>query len=344
MRDALAALPFIALMCVGGNAHGQQNAPFSLEWSAPAGCGSGDEVRRRAEALLGGPIEPRLRHALSARGTVAEANGRFSLRLETVDDGLPGERNLESASCEELVSATALIIALAVDPKTVANRTGTNSAPASAPQPAAPPQPAVATPPSARAAPAPADATAAHRALRVTGYLDAGIAADLGALPGFAIGPSLAGAVGVERLRLRIGATYFAPRFADSPDATSHGTRGADVSLLVGALSGCYVLVQRTEVSACADFEGGALFASGSGFQQPRDATTAWYAAGASVDVVVALTGPLTLRAALGAMFPFGRSHIQFQENTGNVTDIRGLHQPFWVSGRGTLALGIAFW
>jgi hypothetical protein len=278
------------------------------------------------------------------QGTVTEANGGFSLRLETVDDGLPGERNLDSANCNELVSATALIVALAVDPKTVADRTGTNAAPANTPAPAATaPQRAVAAPATAGAAAEPADTTP-HRALRVTGYVDAGIVADLGALPGFAIGPVVSGALGIERFRLRVGASYFAPRFADSSDATSHGRRGADVSLLVGTLSGCYLLVQRTELSACADFEGGALFASGTGFQEPRDATIAWYAAGASVDVVIALTGRLTLRAGLGAMFPFGRSHVQFQENTGNVTDIHVLHQPSWVSGRGTLALGIAFW
>jgi hypothetical protein len=331
----------IALLHFSATALAQQSAPFSLEWASPVGCGSSDEVRRRAESLLGGPIEPRLRHALSARGTVTADNGHFSLQLDTVDDGLPGQRHLESASCDELVSATALIVALAVDPKTVASRTGTNAAneePATTPPAATAPPPAVASPP-ARAA-SPSGATS-QRALRVTGYLDAGIATDLGALPAFAIGPTLSGAVGIERLRLRLGATYFAPRFADSLDATSHGERGADVSLLVGTLSGCYVLVQRTEVSACADFEGGALFAAGTGFSEPRDATIAWYAAGASVDLLVALIGPLTLRAGLGAMFPFGRSHVQFQ---GDVGDIHVLHQPFWVSGRGTLALGIAFW
>jgi hypothetical protein len=141
-----------------------------------------------------------------------------------------------------------------------------------------------------------------------------------------------------------MGATYFAPRFADSPDATSHGTRGADVSLLVGALSGCYAFGQRTELAACADFEGGALFASGTGFQQLHDVTRAWYAAGVSAGIVVALTGPLTLRAGLGAMFPFGRSNVVFQENSGNVTNIESLHRPSWISGRGTLALGVAFW
>lgn len=275
---------------------------------------------------------------------MTEVNGRFSLRLATVDDGLPGERNLESANCDELVSATALIVALAVDPKTVANRTGTNAAPANTPAPAATRTPPAAGTPATAGAAEPVDRTP-RRALRVTGYVDAGIAADLGALPGgIAIGPVVSGALGIERFRLRVGASYFAPRFADSPDATSHGTRGADVSLLVGMLSGCYAIVQRTEVSACADFEGGALFASGTGFQEPRDATTAWYAAGASFDVVVALTGPLTLRAGLGAMFPFGRPHVQFQENTGNVTEIHVLTQPSWISGRGTVALGIAFW
>jgi hypothetical protein len=336
---AIASSLLLALIHVSGSVRAQEAAPFSIEWSAPVGCPSGDEVRRRAESLLGGPIEPRLRHELSARGTVTEANGRFSLHLQTVDDGLPGERNLESASCDELVSATALIVALAVDPKTVASRTGNRGPPANSPPPApvtAPPAVAVAPPP---ASGAPPPEVTSHRALRITGFVDAGIAADLGALPGFAIGPAVSGTLGIERVRLRLGATYFAPRFANWNDPMSQG-RGADVSLLVGALSACYVLVQHVEVSGCGDFEGGALFASGSGFQQSSDATIAWYAAGASVDVLVALTGALTLRVGLGAMFPFGRGNVQFEEN--RVPQV--LHQPNWVSGRGTLALGIAFW
>lgn len=302
-------------------------------------------MRRRAEELLGGSIESRLRHALDARASVVEENGRFSLRLDTVDDGVPGQRNLESASCDELASATALIVALAVDPS-VASRATTNTPnDVAATAPATPPPPApaaAATTPAGRESVSPPPAPRREK-VRIDGSVEAGVAADLGALPGFAVGPSLSGAIGIDRVRLRLGATYFAPRFADAQDATSHGSRGADVSLLVGTLSGCYAIVTRVQVSACGDFEAGALFAAGKGFQVPRDSTNPWLAAGASAEVTVGLAGPLTLRAGLGAMFPFGRSRVQSYETTANGTATNELHRPFWVSGRGTLALGLRF-
>src|SRR5260221_4610626 len=99
----------------------EEPARLSLPWSAPPGCPGGSAVRQRTESLLGGgPVEPRLSRSLSARGKVTSSSGRFELRLSTLDNGLAGERSIQGASCEELASAGALIIALAIDPQAVA--------------------------------------------------------------------------------------------------------------------------------------------------------------------------------------------------------------------------------
>ena len=85
-RRAATTLSLAALTLSGATLRAQPSAALSLEWSAPPGCGSSDDVRRRAEVLLGGPIEPRLSPHADAIGAVSEENGRFSLRLETVAD------------------------------------------------------------------------------------------------------------------------------------------------------------------------------------------------------------------------------------------------------------------
>jgi hypothetical protein len=342
-----------ALLLVESAAMAEKPALFTLDWTAPAGCPTGDDVRARAESLLGGPIEPRLVHALSAQGRVTSADGRSELHLETVDNGLRGERALQAATCEELASAAALIIALAVDPKTVAARSKDASATAAAASStpgAAPPTAAPApNPPAVPApvkAPAPTNAEKPERSSApVTGLVEGALALDWGALPGPSIGPSLSGGFALSRLRLRVGATYFAPRFAEAPPEPGAPTRGGDVSLLVLGLAGCYSLTPRAaELGVCADLEGGALLAVGRGFDHTNDAIKPWLGAGASVDLTVPISGPVALRVGIGAMVPFGRSPVRFQENTGGVTENHTIHQPFYVSGRAAVGVSFAFW
>jgi hypothetical protein len=190
---------------------------------------------------------------------------------------------------------------------------------------------------------APGHAETAH-VVRVLGRVQTELAAELGALPGFALGPSLAGVLGLDSVRLRLAATYFAPRFADGT-APGQSPRGADVSLLVAGISGCYAFTPTAaELAACAELEAGALFAAGTGFDQSNDATTPWVAAGGSVELDVRVAGPLSLRASVGALAPFGRSPVRFKENTGDVVDIHTIHHPWAVSGRAALGVGLSFW
>ena len=145
-----------------------QTGSFSLSWQAPAECPDETHVRRAVEQLLGeGPPPPA---HVSAHAVVEHtSSGHWNVRLTTVRDGAPGERVVESESCQSLADATALILALTIDPERVAARApGAASAPASSTvAPAAPsasaaaPAPASASPtapPAASPAPAPSAA------------------------------------------------------------------------------------------------------------------------------------------------------------------------------------------
>jgi hypothetical protein len=352
---AVAGLGFAVL--VSASAHAQRGSRFSLEWTAPAGCPDGDRVRQHAEALLGGPIEPRLSRPLGARGTVTRTGDSFALDLATIDGELRGERHLAAPTCQELAAAAALIVALAVDPKAVAARGNATESEGGATTPAAPPESATASnppPPAANAAPVPTSPVATNRAprtapgpgIRVMGFTEAALAGDVGTLPGPSIGPSLSGGVGLGRFRVRLGASYFVPRFAEAAPVVDKGTRGGDVSLFAVNLAGCYAVFtpRALELGVCAMVEGGALFAAGSGFDHSKDATTPWLGAGGSTEMTIPVTHALTVRVAVGAIAPFARSTVRFSENTGDVTQMRDIHRPGSVAGRAALGVGLAFW
>ncbi|MCB9601351.1 MAG: hypothetical protein H6720_13590 [Sandaracinus sp.] len=94
---------------------GPASADFT--WSAPEECPSEAMLRGEVERLLGGPIgddTPDVRARVSRRGE----SWRLRLRV-----GTEGERRLEARTCSLLAEATALIVALAIDPVRVVETT-----------------------------------------------------------------------------------------------------------------------------------------------------------------------------------------------------------------------------
>jgi hypothetical protein len=98
-----------------------QSRSFSIAWDAPAGCPDEAYVRASVEQLLagGGPVPAHV----DARARVERGAGeQWRVRLTTVREGATGERVVESGSCRSLADATALIVALTIDPERVAAR------------------------------------------------------------------------------------------------------------------------------------------------------------------------------------------------------------------------------
>ena len=111
--SAISAIPAIAALLVGRAALAA--SPAELDWQAPAGCPSRDEVLSQVSRLVAtAPTEP-----LVVRARVRGKGESFEVVIE-IQGFAHGVRKLRAHSCESLARATALIIALAIDPQAAA--------------------------------------------------------------------------------------------------------------------------------------------------------------------------------------------------------------------------------
>jgi hypothetical protein len=89
----------------------QPAAAIELNWSAPPGCPRQSDVRERIRKLAGAARSTD--NPLRADGNITQKeDGRFRLTLVVRSGELVGERNIESASCEDLAGAAAVALAL----------------------------------------------------------------------------------------------------------------------------------------------------------------------------------------------------------------------------------------
>jgi len=91
--------------------------PITLHWRAPTGCPEQAAVRRRVDELIAGAS---LGRPLVADVAVTGGDDRYHVDMRLTDEAGRGERRLDASTCEELAEATALIVALAYAPETVA--------------------------------------------------------------------------------------------------------------------------------------------------------------------------------------------------------------------------------
>lgn len=120
---------------------------FALKWKAPEGCPDTGAVEAEVVRLLGGSRARPARTIDVSAAVSRDDRGSWRVRLETPGDGGPRVRQLTGASCKALADATALILALMIDPDAV-----TAAPPASIttppPSTATPSLPAPSVPPS----------------------------------------------------------------------------------------------------------------------------------------------------------------------------------------------------
>src|SRR6185436_2212514 len=91
---------------------------FGLVWEAPSTCPSEVRLRADIEQILHGPIELRPGERLVVRADVTPArDGGWHVALETDNGRRTAKRSLDAASCEELANATALLVAILIDPE-----------------------------------------------------------------------------------------------------------------------------------------------------------------------------------------------------------------------------------
>lgn len=113
--------------------------PLALEltWRAPAGCPSAAEIEQRIRALL--PGDPSGEGVLQVDGEVVVVDGGVALSMRSTFAGHSEQRTLRAPSCGELGEATAVLLAIALEP----GRADELDAPPQPPIPTAPPDAAV---------------------------------------------------------------------------------------------------------------------------------------------------------------------------------------------------------
>lgn len=307
-------LALVALGIASASSRTLAASPLELTWNAPAACPASAAVYHDVESSL----SPTPAHRVVARADVTElAADRWSVRLTTEVDGVPGERSLEADSCASLASATALILAWTVDPAAAARRGDARESPLA-------PPPDVAAPP-------PANAREPFRGLvAASGRMDSGL------LPAAAAGADMTLGVSRGPVRAEVMGAYWFPQ-----DATGMigGTR---IQLWEGALRACVRALgaAKFEVWPCAG--AGIVHASSEGFglQPSYQVSRDWGTVGGDVAGSWAMIGPFVLRASVGFVAPLARPAFVLLDPKGEELP---LHRAAAVSLRASLGAGVRF-
>ena len=284
-----------ALLAMVGTVHAEETGTFNLDWQAPAGCPPRDDVQTEVARLLGGEIRIAQGKDIQARAVAVHAQ-TWSVAIETRVAGRRGRRSIEAASCQDLANATALILALMIDPEAVAAHTT---------QPLPPP-----------AEPGPTPEKKSWDMEYLVGLHGAGSS---GILPSFDAG--LGGGIGLAgpHWRTELRGTYGLRRDQKAAVSEVPGAYGR-FNFVAAALAGCFNLGSALAYGACVDAEVGMVSAKGFGINQGLPARTLWLALGAGVYAAVPLRPYLSLPVHLDMLAPLRRSEFVFKDEPGNVT------------------------
>ena len=332
----------VAIATLGVLAQAGEAPPIALQWMAPPEeCPDAAYVYGEIARLLGGEARATDSKVTAKAKIVHVKDGLWRVTLTTKttpsEGGAPseGSRTVEAESCRSLTDATALILALTINPERVAATAASSSSSSGSPLGsssalgsslvAAPSAPSastsvVASAPSATIVATPADSVSppissasASPSTTANGGPDAlasfvfGGALDTGTLPFVALGLGATNEARVDRLRLQaIG--FWSPKrratLANRPtaggdfDLYSLGAR-VGVSLLDPALS--------FELAPTLSLAWSRIRASGFGVDRPNDASIDSVALGPGGYAALRLTKPVFLRLQVEALFPLRR-------------------------------------
>lgn len=286
--------------------------PLELElvWRAPADCPTQAELERRLRELL--PGDPAGEGVLHVEGDVTIDAAGAHLSLASTFRGVTERRELTSTNCSELGEATAVWLAVALEPDASARPTAPKPAPTIVSPPPRDPTddtprldptpsldpiadpPRTTSPPTSTRDSPPATSPAPIRRARIPALglrIAAGL--ELGALPPPAGAVQLAALLLWRRARLEIHGTYLAPR--TRRDASGQGAR---LQLGAAGVRGCgRLFAGAVEFPLCAGAEAGAIRARAVGLGDTVT-TGPWAAAIASAGVARAW-GPVAIHFAV---------------------------------------------
>ncbi len=259
--------------------------PVHLEWVAPAGCPSREEILGVIERTVGASA---LRGAVDARVIVTQEEREFRAEVTVSASGATSTRSLAGESCRAIGDAVAFVIALAASP---------DANPPAPPRPAAPvPAPSIepaASPPAPR--------------LRRVAFIDASLFVDSGSLPSTGVGGEVGVGWNPAHLDLEIVGAFLA-----SQGATLASTRSQGANLWLAHLGAraCYELFdERLDVGPC--LGAGVEWITARGFgsvpDQPANATGDMVVGSLGVRAIGRLSSRVVLRLVAEATVPSTR-------------------------------------
>ncbi len=326
MRCELVAAFFALVTATGGNAHAIAGSA-DLAWNAPPECPTRDDVLAEVDRVLAGSHETRVLTAAHV-DVAATANGRWTAVLQIDSRDGQRRRQFDADTCVEIASATALILAVAVE----------NGAPPPAPAIAREEAPAAVS--ERRAPPEAVRSIAPARASQVIAAV-AGLVDD-GTMPGapatgmeIALGGSLAFSKG--HLRALAGLAVYPTQ------TTPAGSAGesAKVSLLAVSARACALIPRdRFEWGPCLGGEIESMNASGAGPAQtfqPASAHRVWGAATGGVHGSWNYSRLVTVFARAEGVFSLARTRFVLTPDNSIV------HEPARVAGRAALGIELRF-
>jgi len=319
---------------------------LALTWSAPEGCPTADDVRQDVGWLLGsGSVASTVRAAATV--VAVDADDSFDLNVTLDIDGVRHPRQLTAPNCADLGRATALLIAVLVDPVT-SGRQAIRAA-AAAPEPVQPPAtpmppvlrevpvppPQAETPTPAPEAPGPREPGPAAARWKGVGRL--GMGAAVGVLP--AAGFAIEGALGAQLrwFRAEAGVVYRTPR--QVPHPTAEDVDG-NFQMVSGTARACGVPGRPgLAIPLCLETEVGGIRGEGSGpaVQSPNPGWAPW--AGIGVSAALAWMRTPNLGFWIGAA-----GLASLVRPTFVVGDVPGpAHQPGPIVGRFSAGITLKF-
>lgn len=241
--------------------------------------------------------------SVEARASV-ENGARWSVSITTLHAGQAGRRSIEAASCQNLADATALVVALMIDPDAVAAHARDSGA---EPPPAAEPA-------AVEAAPAPSPPA------RPVDVLTAILGqAGVGVLPGVDAGIGVGVGVAGRRWRVEVRGTYGLRRDQVARASSAPEAYGR-FNFQGGTFAACTNLGgDEIAFGPCADVEVGMVSAQAYNVSVGFPARTPWFALGAGGYAAIALGRHWAIPVHVDVLAPLRRPQFVIREVEGTV-------------------------
>jgi hypothetical protein len=286
-----------------GWAAAEPGGTFAFAWHAPEGCPSQAQIRSEIVRLLGGSIPRADGGDLEVHAEV-EHGVAWSVALTTRHAGRTGSRSIAAPSCQSVAEATALIIALMIDPDAVA-------AHAQDAEPAPPPAPSL----DADGGPP----AVAHSSQPMDWLVGVHTQVSLGTLPGVDVGMGVGVGLHGRRWSMEMRGTYGLRRDQVARSSALPGAYGR-FQIWTGALSGCFNLgTPGVALGPCAVAEAGVVSAEGYGPIAGAAQRAPWVALGAGGYLSFALGGHVRATLHGDVLLPVWRPAYVFSEVPGAV-------------------------